>query len=51
LPGVATTFVGAVGAGALGVEVTAGEAGDDPPPFNAITVNEYAVPFVSPVAV
>jgi hypothetical protein len=51
LPDVAATFVGATGAGALGVAVTAGEAGDDPPPFNATTVNEYAVPLVSPVAV
>jgi hypothetical protein len=50
-PGVAATFVGASGAAAFGVEVAAGEAGDDPPLFNATTVNEYAVPLVSPVAV
>jgi hypothetical protein len=48
---VATTFVGARGAGAFGVAVAAGEAGDDPPLFNATTVNEYALPLVSPVAV
>jgi hypothetical protein len=50
LPAVATTFVGATGAGACGVALTAVEAGDAPPPFKATIVNEYAVPLVRPVA-
>jgi hypothetical protein len=46
-----TTLVGAANDAASGVAVTAGEAGDEPPAFSATTVNEYAVPFVRPVAV
>jgi hypothetical protein len=51
LPGVATTFVGTVGAGGCGVAVAGADAGDDPPVLSATTVNEYAVPLVRPAAV
>ena len=51
LPGVATSPVGAAGAGGCGVALTAADAGDAPPAFVATTVNEYAVPLVKPVAV
>ena len=51
LPAVATRPVGAAGAGGWGVAVAALDAGDEPPPLRATTVNEYAVPLVRPVAV
>ena len=44
-------MVGAVNEGAVGITVTAFDAGDDPPPLTATTVNEYAEPFVNPVTV
>ena len=51
LPPVAVTAVGAFGA-PTGVTLLEGaDAGPVPALFSAVTVNEYAVPFVSPVTV
>ena len=51
-PAVAEPSVGAPGAtGANGVAVRAFEAGPVPTALVAVTVNEYAVPFVRPLIV
>jgi hypothetical protein len=49
LPGVAVTLVGAPGAAAGVTALDAADAGPFPIAFVAVTVNVYAVPFVSPV--
>jgi hypothetical protein len=51
LPRTAVTLLGAPGTVAGVTEALGTDAGPEPTPFTAVTVNVYAVPFVKPIMV